>query len=64
MPGSRWVRSPQMCSRTRESAARPSDSPAARVPAYFLPASFYASPAAGYVNGINLPVDGGRTKSL
>ena len=25
---------------------------------------FLASPEAGYVNGINLPVDGGRTKSL
>ncbi len=26
--------------------------------------AFLASPAAGYVNGINVPVDGGRTKSL
>ena len=27
-------------------------------------AAFLASPVAGYINGINLPVDGGRTKSL
>lgn len=26
--------------------------------------AFLAGPAAGYINGINLPVDGGRTKSL
>jgi 3-oxoacyl-[acyl-carrier protein] reductase len=26
--------------------------------------AFLASPAAGYVNGINVPVDGGRTQSL
>jgi NAD(P)-dependent dehydrogenase (short-subunit alcohol dehydrogenase family) len=26
--------------------------------------AFLASPEAGYVNGINLPVDGGRTRSL
>lgn len=26
--------------------------------------AFLASPAAGYVNGVNIPVDGGRTKSL
>ena len=26
--------------------------------------AFLASAAAGYINGINLPVDGGRTRSL
>ena len=26
--------------------------------------AFLCSPVAGYINGINLPVDGGRTKSL
>ena len=26
--------------------------------------AFLATPAAGYINGINVPVDGGRTQSL
>jgi 3-oxoacyl-[acyl-carrier protein] reductase len=26
--------------------------------------AFLCSPQAGYINGINLPVDGGRTRSL
>jgi len=26
--------------------------------------AFLCSPSAGYINGINLPIDGGRTKSL
>ena len=26
--------------------------------------AFLAWPAAGYINGINVPVDGGRTQSL
>ena len=28
------------------------------------PIAFLCTPQAGYVNGINLPVDGGRTRSL
>jgi 3-oxoacyl-[acyl-carrier protein] reductase len=26
--------------------------------------AFLATPAAGYINGVNIPVDGGRTGSL
>lgn len=44
-----------------------SDTPVGRIgePAEFGTAvAFLCSPAAGYINGINLPVDGGRTGSL
>ena len=44
-----------------------SEIPAGRIsdPAEIAAAvAFLATPAAGYINGINLPVDGGRTGSL
>ena len=41
---------------TSPARVRISGSPAA--------AAFLATPAAGYINGINVPVDGGRTGSI
>ena len=39
-------------------------SPGTRAALLAAAIAFLSSAAAGYVNGINLPVDGGRTRSL